>query len=162
MKAALYLLYIINCFFLILVVLLQAGKGDGLAGLGGGGGSAAVFGARGASTLLQKLTVGSAGAFMTLSIVLAIITSGTGIAESGSYDTEEPAVSAPVEGSSGGGAATTPPPPAAEQTPPAAEAEIPAEPTPAAPAAEAPAVPTPAAPPAEAPAEGAPEEGGGE
>lgn len=71
MAAALYTLYYINSAFLILVVLLQSGRGGGL-GEFGGGSSSAVFGSRGASTLLQKLTVYSATTFMLLSITLAI------------------------------------------------------------------------------------------
>lgn len=77
MAAALYVLYFINSAFLILVVLLQSGRGGGL-GEFGGGSSSAVFGSRGASTLLQRLTVYSAATFMILSIALAILsTRGT-------------------------------------------------------------------------------------
>lgn len=71
MAAALYTLYYINSAFLILIVLLQSGRGGGL-GEFGGGSSSAVFGSRGASTLLQKLTVYSATTFMLLSLSLAI------------------------------------------------------------------------------------------
>lgn len=74
MAAALYTLYYINSAFLILVVLLQSGRGGGL-GEFGGGSSSAVFGSRGASTLLQKLTVYSATTFMVLSLALAIFSS---------------------------------------------------------------------------------------
>ena len=74
MAAALLTLYYKNSAFLILVVLLQSGRGGGLGefGGGGGGGSSAVFGSRGTSSLLQKLTVYSATTFMVLSIALAI------------------------------------------------------------------------------------------
>jgi preprotein translocase subunit SecG len=48
--------HVIVCLFLILVVLLQQGKGADLSVFGGGGTQAA-FGARGATTLLHKLTV---------------------------------------------------------------------------------------------------------
>jgi preprotein translocase subunit SecG len=78
--AALYVLFVINCLFLILVVLLQAGKGDGLAALGGGGsggGGDTILGNRGAATFLSKLTVVSAVLFMVLSIVLAYDASKT-------------------------------------------------------------------------------------
>lgn len=75
MVAALYTLYYINSAFLILVVLLQSGRGGGLGEFGGGGGSSTTFGSRGASTILQQLTVYSAIAFMTLSLTLAIISS---------------------------------------------------------------------------------------
>jgi preprotein translocase subunit SecG len=49
-------IHVIVCLFLILVVLLQQGKGADLSVFGGGGTQAA-FGARGATTLLHKLTV---------------------------------------------------------------------------------------------------------
>ena len=76
--AALYVLFVINCLFLILVVLLQAGKGDGLAILGaGGGGGDTILGNRGAATFLSKLTVVSAVLFMVLSVVLAYDASKT-------------------------------------------------------------------------------------
>lgn len=75
MVAALYTLYHINSAFLILVVLLQSGRGGGLGEFGGGGGASTTFGSRGASTILQQLTVYSAVGFMTLSIALAIISS---------------------------------------------------------------------------------------
>ena len=72
MIAALYVLFVLNCLFLIMVVLLQAGKGDGLAGVfGGGGASGTILGNRGAATFLSKLTVASAVLFMLLSIILA-------------------------------------------------------------------------------------------
>ena len=48
--------HVIFCLFLIMVVLLQQGKGADLSVFGGGGTQAA-FGARGATTLLHKLTV---------------------------------------------------------------------------------------------------------
>lgn len=76
MTAALYVLFVLNCLFLILVVLLQAGKGDGLAVLGAGGTSTnSVLGSRGAASFLSKLTVGSAVLFMLLSIILAFLSS---------------------------------------------------------------------------------------
>ena len=73
MIGALYFLYIVNCFFLIGVVLLQAGRGGGMSLMGGagGGGSATVFGIRGAATFVQKATVYSAVGFMSLSMLIA-------------------------------------------------------------------------------------------
>lgn len=58
MIIALVILHIIISIFLILVVLVQQGKGADLAGAFGGGGSQTAFGARGATTLLHKLTTG--------------------------------------------------------------------------------------------------------
>ncbi|HEY6066301.1 MAG TPA: preprotein translocase subunit SecG, partial [Thermoanaerobaculia bacterium] len=52
-------LYAFICFFLILVVLVQQGRGADIAGAFGGGGTQTAFGARGATTLLHKLTTGA-------------------------------------------------------------------------------------------------------
>ena len=69
------ILHVMVSVFLILVVLLQTGKGADLAGAFGGGGSQTAFGARGATTLLHKLTTVSAVLFMVTSLVLAILAS---------------------------------------------------------------------------------------
>src|SRR5512146_1778074 len=60
------------CLFLILVVLLQAGKGGGLGGFGGAA-TQTVFGGSGAGNLLTKLTSISAVLFMVTSTSLAYI-----------------------------------------------------------------------------------------
>ncbi len=52
----LYTVHVAVSLFLVLVVLLQQGKGADLSVFGGGA-SQAAFGARGAATLLHKLTV---------------------------------------------------------------------------------------------------------
>ena len=65
-------LYVFVCFFLILVVLLQQGKGADIAGAFGGGGSQTAFGARGATTLLHKLTTGAFVGFIVLALVLTV------------------------------------------------------------------------------------------
>jgi preprotein translocase subunit SecG len=70
---ALVVIYIFVCFFLIMVVLLQQGKGADIAGAFGGGGSQTAFGARGATTLLHKLTTGFFVAFVITSMALAIL-----------------------------------------------------------------------------------------
>jgi len=69
----LVILHIAISLFLILVVLLQQGKGADLAGAFGGGGSQTAFGARGATTLLHKLTTGFFIAFVITSLSLAIM-----------------------------------------------------------------------------------------
>src|SRR5688500_3568504 len=66
-------LHVLISLFLILVVLVQQGKGADLAGAFGGGGSQTAFGARGATTLLHKLTTGFFIAFVLTSISLAIL-----------------------------------------------------------------------------------------
>jgi len=69
----LYVLYVIVCLFLILVVLLQAGRG----GMGSafGGSSQTVFGGSGAGNFLTRLTVVSAALFMMLSAALTYVSS---------------------------------------------------------------------------------------
>ena len=66
-------LYVLACFLLLLVVLLQQGKGADLAGAFGGGGSQTAFGARGATTLLHKLTTAFFTLFVLTSLSLAIL-----------------------------------------------------------------------------------------
>ena len=73
MYIALVVLYVIICFFLILVVLLQQGKGADIAGAFGGGGSQTAFGARGATTFLHKMTTGAFIGFVLLSMLLSIL-----------------------------------------------------------------------------------------
>ena len=71
--AALIVLYVFICFFLILVVLVQQGKGADIAGAFGGGGTQTAFGARGATTFLHKLTTGAFVGFILLSVLLSIM-----------------------------------------------------------------------------------------
>lgn len=60
------------CLFLIVVILLQAGKGADIGAVFGGG-SGTVFGSRGAATFLSKLTTVMAVVFLLTSISLASI-----------------------------------------------------------------------------------------
>jgi preprotein translocase subunit SecG len=96
LKFLLYSVHIIVCIFLILVVLLQRGKGADLSVFGGGSTQAA-FGARGATTLLHKLTVGFFVAFIVTTLAIAGVQGG-GVSSSvmDAVD-EEPAVEAPAE-----------------------------------------------------------------
>jgi len=66
-------LHFIVCLILILVVLLQSGKGADLAGAFGGGATQTAFGSRGPASFLAKLTTGAAVVFMITSIVLALM-----------------------------------------------------------------------------------------
>jgi preprotein translocase subunit SecG len=75
-----YLLYVVHvlvCVFLILVVLLQQGKGADLSVFGGGSTQTA-FGARGATTLLHKLTVASFLIFILTTVSIALMKGGPG------------------------------------------------------------------------------------
>ena len=67
----LLILFVPVCILLILIVLLQAGKGGGLAGAFGGAGGQTLLGARGAADFLGKLTIYLAIAFMFLALVLS-------------------------------------------------------------------------------------------
>jgi preprotein translocase subunit SecG len=76
MVTFLTILYVVVCVFLILVVLLQAGRGGGM-GAAFGGSSQTVFGGAGAGNFLTRLTVIMAAAFMLLSATLAYLSSGS-------------------------------------------------------------------------------------
>lgn len=65
-------LYVVACLVLMVVILLQQGKGGDIANAFGGGGSQAAFGARTAATLLTKITAGLTVAFMGLALLLAV------------------------------------------------------------------------------------------
>jgi preprotein translocase subunit SecG len=67
-------MHVVVAIALILIVLLQAGKGAGI-GAAFGGASQTVFGPRGPGSFLGKLTTAAAGIFMITSLVLAIFSS---------------------------------------------------------------------------------------
>jgi preprotein translocase subunit SecG len=66
------IIHVIVCLFLILIVLVQGGKGAEL-GAAFGGSSQTLFGARGAATVFGKLTTIAAVVFMLTSLTLAIM-----------------------------------------------------------------------------------------
>ena len=101
MIAAIYALFLANCFFLCLIVLIQSGKGGGVELLGGGGGgSATLFGNRGATTFIHKMTIGSAALFMTLSMLLAYLSTSPATVDPGAFRAAPaaPATGAPPAG----------------------------------------------------------------
>jgi preprotein translocase subunit SecG len=71
----LYTVHILVSIFLILVVLLQQGKGADLSVFGGGTTQTA-FGARGATTLLHKLTVASFVIFTLTTLSIGLVKAG--------------------------------------------------------------------------------------
>ncbi|MHB9028454.1 MAG: preprotein translocase subunit SecG [Candidatus Latescibacterota bacterium] len=71
-------LHVLVSIFLIVTVLLQSGKGGGLAGtFGGAGVTGGVFGGRGAAPFLAKATTVFAVLFMLTAISLNFVTPGT-------------------------------------------------------------------------------------
>lgn len=66
------IIHFVVCVGLIVIVLLQADKGEGLAGAFGGGASNTVFGERGAGTIISKLTTIMAVVFMITSLLLSV------------------------------------------------------------------------------------------
>lgn len=75
MYTFLIFVHVIVCLFLILVVLLQAGKGAGLSNIFGGGGGESLFGPT-AGTFLAKLTAFFAALFILTSLSLTLVPRG--------------------------------------------------------------------------------------
>jgi len=69
-------LFVINCFVLLLVVLIQTGKAGDIAAAFGGGSSQAAFGARSGATLLTKVTWVCAVLFFAGALALSLISRG--------------------------------------------------------------------------------------
>jgi preprotein translocase subunit SecG len=70
MVIAVTILHIVVCIGLILVVLLQTGKGAEIGAVFGGGSSSTIFGSSGAGNFLTKLTTAMAIVFMITSLTL--------------------------------------------------------------------------------------------
>ena len=70
---AIVVVHIIVCIFLVLVVLLQSGKGADLAGAFGGGATQTAFGSRGPASFLTRMTTVVAIIFMVTSISLSMM-----------------------------------------------------------------------------------------
>ena len=71
MTIFLTVLHVMVCLVLIVVVLLQRGKGAEIGAVFGGGAGSTVFGSRGAGNFLTKITTGAAVLFMLTSLTLA-------------------------------------------------------------------------------------------
>ena len=65
-------LHVMVSVLLVVVILLQSGRGGGLAGSLGGGISTAMFGGQGADKLMIRITTGLAAAFLVLAILISI------------------------------------------------------------------------------------------
>lgn len=69
-------LHILICVGLIIVVLLQTGRGSGMASVFGGGGGGSVMGGKGFGGILAKATATLAILFMLTSITLSLLPRG--------------------------------------------------------------------------------------
>ena len=92
-----YTIHVMICLFLILVVLLQQGKGADLSVFGGGG-TMTAFGARGAATLLHKMTVIGFVGFIFTTLAIGILqkqsSSSSVMSDVPAVEAEAPAVPA--------------------------------------------------------------------
>jgi len=131
MEILIIILHVIVCLALIMIVLLQTGKGADMGAAFGGGSSQTLFGSTGASSFLSKATTFAAIIFMGTCFILAYLSANrqsTSIMKEAKTKAEQtaPAQTAPAQ--------------------PAAKApEVPAAPPASAPAQQATAE-TPAAP----------------
>jgi preprotein translocase subunit SecG len=73
MDVLLTVLHVMSCLILIVVVLLQHGKGADMGAMLGGGGANTVFGGRGAGNFLTKITTACAVIFMVTSLSLSYL-----------------------------------------------------------------------------------------
>ena len=71
MHTLIVILHIVVSVALILVILLQTGKGSDIGAVFGGGSSQTLFGSTGPTSFLSKLTAGAAIVFMLTSLFLA-------------------------------------------------------------------------------------------
>ena len=67
----LYGLFILSCVVLVIVVLLQPGK-SGAGDLFSSSVSSTAFGPRGTASILSKITIGAAAAFMLIALMLSL------------------------------------------------------------------------------------------
>ncbi len=76
MSILLIVIHVVVCIALIMIVLLQTGKGADMGAAFGGGSSQTLFGSTGASTFLSKATTAAAIVFMLTSLTLAYMAGG--------------------------------------------------------------------------------------
>jgi preprotein translocase subunit SecG len=95
MSILIVIIHVVVSIALILIVLLQTGKGADMGAAFGGGSSQTLFGTTGASTFLSKLTTAAAIVFMLTSLILAYMHSHR---SSGSIlSNDAPLVSTPAQ-----------------------------------------------------------------
>jgi len=120
-------LYVLICLVLMLVILLQQGKGGDIANAFGGGGSQAAFGARAGATVLSRATTVFAVLFMVGAMALGILgqrVGGGGSVVGGRNPLQQPATPQPAR------QATPATPAQSRETKPAPASPAPATPAP--------------------------------
>ena len=115
MHTLIVVLHVIVSVALILIILLQTGKGSDIGAVFGGGSSQTLFGSTGPTSFLSKLTAGAAVIFMLTSLFLAYFSGG-----GGSRSIMKSGAGAPVQ--------TMPAPPGSMPAPPAGVPAMPAAP----------------------------------
>ena len=103
--------YVLTCMVLMLVILLQQGKGGDIANAFGGGSSQAVFGARSGATLLTRATSVLAALFVLGALTLTVWGArGPGSVVGGIEGPPPAPAPAPVNATPAPAAPATPPP----------------------------------------------------
>src|SRR6202022_3789922 len=122
--------FVINCLFLIIVVLLQSGKAADIAGAFGGAGSQTAFGPRGAATVLSRATTWCAIMFMVCAMALVLHTDrgveqGGSVLEKFSKPAPKPAPVTPAKPQTATPQTATPQPNPPQSSAPASSAPAP-------------------------------------
>jgi preprotein translocase subunit SecG len=120
MYVVILILHILVALVMMTVVLMQSGKGRGLATTFGGGGNQTLFGGRGAVDFLGKATWVLGAAFMITSLTLALLTAKrTQQAGAGGSIIPKDAIPAGAPAVPGGGIPSEPTPTPEGSVPPA-------------------------------------------
>jgi preprotein translocase subunit SecG len=141
MSILLIAVHIIVCIALIMIVLLQTGKGADMGAAFGGGSSQTLFGSGGASTFLSKATTVAAIIFMLTSLILAYVSTNRS-GKSVVSDIKPPVTQPAAQPETTAPPATEAQSPAAESKDQPAPAEEPAKPAEAQPEKTDPAAPS--------------------
>ena len=94
MTVLIIIVHVLVCLIMIGVILLQAGKGAEI-GAAFGGSSQTIFGSRGATTFLSKMTIAAATLFMLTSLSLSVLSRERSVASS-IVDSLPPAAATPA------------------------------------------------------------------
>jgi len=79
LQTILLIIHILICLSVILIVLVQSGKGGGMGGIFGGGGGDALFSAPSGSQFMRRVTAGFATAFFLTCILMTYIAARQGL-----------------------------------------------------------------------------------